>query len=136
MHCSETKDKTKLLLRHHSRRSRPVLQPLTAKGWLRKWLHKVTSLSAQPRRRLWHSPTLFKANTASGSTRAASGRCCWWPTARTGACSASTWKRRERLAMSVYRGGHMFYLRDDARTAFRDDARRLYPPASLDGVDD
>lgn len=42
----------------------------------------------------------------------------------------------ERLAMAVYRGGHMFYLRDDARTAFRDDARQLYPPASLDGVDD
>ena len=31
-----------------------------------------------------------------------------------------------RLRLAVYRGGHMFYLRDDARTAFRDDARALY----------
>ena len=32
----------------------------------------------------------------------------------------------ERLRTAVYRGGHMFYLRDDARAAFRDDARALY----------
>ena len=32
----------------------------------------------------------------------------------------------ERLRLAVYRGGHMFYLRDDARAAFRDDARALY----------
>ena len=31
-----------------------------------------------------------------------------------------------RLRLAVYRGGHMFYLRDDAREAFRDDARALY----------
>ncbi|HVH02628.1 MAG TPA: peptidase S10 [Amaricoccus sp.] len=36
-----------------------------------------------------------------------------------------------RLRLSVYRGGHMFYLRDDARAAFRDDARALY--AGRDG---
>jgi carboxypeptidase C (cathepsin A) len=31
-----------------------------------------------------------------------------------------------RLRTATYRGGHMFYLRDDARAAFRDDARALY----------
>ena len=31
-----------------------------------------------------------------------------------------------RVVTATYRGGHMFYLRDDARAAFRDDARALY----------
>jgi carboxypeptidase C (cathepsin A) len=31
-----------------------------------------------------------------------------------------------RLDLSVYRGGHMFYMRDAARSAFRADAEKLY----------
>jgi carboxypeptidase C (cathepsin A) len=34
----------------------------------------------------------------------------------------------KRLRRETYRGGHMFYLRDAARRAFRDDARALYAP--------
>jgi carboxypeptidase C (cathepsin A) len=33
---------------------------------------------------------------------------------------------RERLTLSVYGGGHMFYSRDASRAAFRADAERLY----------
>ena len=32
----------------------------------------------------------------------------------------------ERLKLSVYGGGHMFYSRDASRRAFREDARALY----------
>jgi carboxypeptidase C (cathepsin A) len=32
----------------------------------------------------------------------------------------------DRLKLSVYGGGHMFYSRDASRKAFRDDARALY----------
>jgi carboxypeptidase C (cathepsin A) len=32
----------------------------------------------------------------------------------------------ERLRLAVYRGGHMFYLRDGSRAAFRADVQRLY----------
>jgi carboxypeptidase C (cathepsin A) len=34
-----------------------------------------------------------------------------------------------RLKLSVYRGGHMFYMRDAARAAFRADAQKLYGDA-------
>ncbi|MDZ5695698.1 S10 family peptidase [Chelativorans sp. M5D2P16] len=33
----------------------------------------------------------------------------------------------ERLQLETYRGGHMFYTREGSRSAFRDDARSLYP---------
>lgn len=33
---------------------------------------------------------------------------------------------RERIAVRLYEGGHMFYSRDGSRRAFRDDAMRLY----------
>lgn len=33
---------------------------------------------------------------------------------------------RERIAVRLYEGGHMFYSRDGSRRAFRDDARKLY----------
>ena len=32
----------------------------------------------------------------------------------------------DRLKLSVYGGGHMFYSRDVSRKAFRDDAREMY----------
>ena len=32
----------------------------------------------------------------------------------------------ERLKLSVYGGGHMFYSRDASRRALREDARALY----------
>jgi carboxypeptidase C (cathepsin A) len=31
-----------------------------------------------------------------------------------------------RVQLQTYRGGHMFYIRDDSRRQFRDDARTLY----------
>ena len=36
----------------------------------------------------------------------------------------------ERLKLTVYGGGHMFYSRDDSRRAFRTDAERLYRAVS------
>ncbi len=40
-----------------------------------------------------------------------------------------------RVAEAAYRGGHMFYTREDSRRAFRDDARSLYGVAE-DGAPD
>ena len=39
----------------------------------------------------------------------------------------------ERPRQALYPGGHMFYARDDARAAFRDDARRLVEGVSPPG---
>ena len=37
-----------------------------------------------------------------------------------------------RASLSTYPGGHMFYLRDASRAAFREDARRMYEAALAD----
>ena len=37
---------------------------------------------------------------------------------------------RERIALTLYPGGHMMYLRPDSRAALHRDARRLYPAAA------
>ena len=40
----------------------------------------------------------------------------------------------DRLKLSVYGGGHMFYNRDASRRAFREDARALYRAAEEAGT--
>ena len=41
---------------------------------------------------------------------------------------------QDQMRILTYRGGHMFYLRDNSRRAFRDDVRALYEPGSGQSV--